>query len=110
MESEKFISDVGTISDEDVSMSESVTEVQSSVADAPPTIPLTGRTIQERLFQVKQSNSNNIRTMLINIIKIDFNVEFRFESVGSEKKPPELLVHQQGQPNQWTLEISLKSS
>ena len=51
-EMETFASDVGTLSDEDVSMAESLTEVQSSTADAPPKIPLTGFNIRDRLLQV----------------------------------------------------------
>ena len=49
---ETFASDVGTLSDEDVSMAESLTEVQSTTADAPPKIPLTGFNIRDRLLQV----------------------------------------------------------
>lgn len=49
-----FKSDIGTLSDDNVSLTESVTEVQSSIADAPAKIPLTGRTIQERLREVRK--------------------------------------------------------
>ena len=75
MPTESFASDVGTLSDEDVSMTESLTEVQSSTADAPPKIPLTGNSIRERLLQViilkcstKMFKRNKIKkTVVINI-------------------------------------------
>ena len=52
MSTSTFPSDIGTLSDDDVSLTESVTEVQSSAADAPLKIPLTGKNVRERLLEV----------------------------------------------------------
>ena len=48
--------DVGSLEDDHVSLSESLTDHQSTVADAPPKIPIQG--IRERLIKVNQGFIN----------------------------------------------------
>ena len=51
---EEFPSDVGSMTDDNISLSESLTEELATVADAPRKIPLAADSIRSRLYQVTE--------------------------------------------------------